>query len=139
MMLLKPTEKFPNKQTKMVAFADDLSAGGSLSNIKKWWKALCNLGPKFGYDPEASKCWLIVKPQLVNEAEKLFKNSKINITINEKRHLGAVIGSQEYKDEHVIKKTYKIANELKNLCEIAKLEPQAACSCFVSGFKHKLR
>ena len=45
MMLLELTEKFPNKPTKMVAFADDLSAGGSLSNIKKWWKALCNLGP----------------------------------------------------------------------------------------------
>ena len=55
-MLLELTEKFPNKKTKMVAFADDLSAGGSLSNIKKWWKALRNLGPKFGYNPEASKC-----------------------------------------------------------------------------------
>ena len=65
MMLLELTEKFPNKSTKMSAFADELSAGESLSNIKKWWKALCNLGPKFGYNPEASKCWLIVKPQLV--------------------------------------------------------------------------
>ena len=80
-----------------------------------------------------------MKPRLVKEAEKLFKDTKINITINGKWHLGAVIGSQEYKDEYVIKKTYKIANELKNLCEIAKLEPQAAYSCFVSGFKHKLR
>ena len=137
MMLLELTEKFLNKQTKMVAFADDLSAGGSLSNIKKWWKALCNLCPKFGYNPEASKCWLIVKPQLVKEAEKLFENTKINITVNGKRHLGAVIGSQEYRDEYVINKTDQIANELNNLCETAKLEPQAAYSCFVSSFKHK--
>ena len=35
MMLLELTEKFPNKQTKMVVFADDLSAGRSLSDIKK--------------------------------------------------------------------------------------------------------
>ena len=97
-MLLELTEKFPSKQTKMVVFADDLSAGRSLSNIKKWWKVLCNLGPKFGYNPEASKCWLIVKLQLVKEAEKLFENSKINVTVNCKRHLGAVIGSQEYRD-----------------------------------------
>ena len=34
MMLLGLTEKFPNKQTKMVVPADNLSAGGSLSNIK---------------------------------------------------------------------------------------------------------
>ena len=51
-ILLELTKKFPNKQAKMVAFADDLSAGGLLSNIKKWWKALCNLRPKFGYNPE---------------------------------------------------------------------------------------
>ena len=138
MMLLELTEKFPNKQTKMVAYADDLSAGGSLSNIKKWWKALCNLGPKFGYNPEASKCWLIVKPQLVKEAEKLFENTKINTTVNGKRHLGAVIGSQEYRDEYVINKTDQIANKLNNLCETAKLEPQAAYSC-ISSFKHKLK
>ena len=50
--LLELTKKFPNKQAKMVAFADDLSAGGLLSNIKKWWKALSNLHPKFGYNPE---------------------------------------------------------------------------------------
>ena len=29
-------------------------------------------------------------------------------------------------------------NELNNLSEIAKLEPQAAYNCFVSGFKHNL-
>ena len=83
---------------------------------------------------------LIVKPQLAKEAEKLFENTKINITVNGKRHLAAVIGigSQEYRDEYAINKTYHIANELNNLCEIAKLEPLAACSCFVSGFKHKL-
>ena len=94
MMLMKLTEKIPNKQTKMVGFTHDLSAGRSLSNIKKWWKAFCNLGPKFGYNPEATKCWLIVKPQLVKEAEKLFDNTKTNITVNSKRHLGAVICNQ---------------------------------------------
>ena len=126
MMLLKLTKKFPNKQTEMVAFANDSSAGGPLSNIKKWWKALCNLGPMFGYNPEASKRWLIVKTQLLKEAAKVLKNTKINITVSGKRHLGAVIGSQEYRDEHVMNKTDKIANKSNNLCEIAKLEPQAA-------------
>ena len=44
MILLELTESFSNKQMKIVAFAEDLSAGGSLSNIKKWWRALSNLG-----------------------------------------------------------------------------------------------
>ena len=55
-----------------------------------------------------------------------------------KRHLGTVIGSQEYRDGYLINKTDQIANELNNLCEIAKLESQASNSCFVSGLKHKL-
>ena len=99
-------------------------------------KALCNSGPKIGHYRDLSKCWLIVKPQLVKEAEKLFKNTKISITINGKRHLGAVNGSQEYRDQYLINKTDQIANQLSNLCEIAKLEPQAEYSCFVSGFRH---
>ena len=56
------------------------------------------------------------KPQLVTETEKLFENTKINITVNGKWHLGAVIGSQEYRDEYVINKTDQIANELNNFC-----------------------
>ena len=122
----------------MVAFANDLSAGGSLNNIKRWWKALCNSGPKFGYNPEASKCWLIGKSQLVKEAKKLFENTRINITVTAKRHTGAVIGSQECRDGYDINKSYQIANEVNNLCQIVQLEPQDAYNCFVSGFKHKL-
>ena len=99
-------------------------------------KALCNSGPKIDHYRDPSKCWLIVKPQLVKEAEKLFKNTKISITIDSKRHLGAVNGSQEYRDQYLINKTDQIANQLSNLCEIAKLEPQAEYSCFVSGFRH---
>ena len=56
------------------------------------------------------------KPQLVTETEKLFENTKINITVNGKRHLRAVIGSQEYRDEYVINKTDQIANKLNNFC-----------------------
>ena len=137
-MLLELTEKFLNRQVVMVAFADDLSAGGSLSNFKKLLKAVCNLGPKFNCNPEASKFWLIVKPQLVKEAEKLFENTKINITVTAKRHIGAVIGSQECRDGYEINKSYQIANEVNNLYQIVKLEPQDAYNCFVSGFKHKL-
>ena len=73
----------------------------------------------------------IAKPQLVKEAKKLFENAKININVNGKQHLGAVIGSQEYRDEYVINRTDQIAKEENNLCEIAKLEPQAAYSCLV--------
>ena len=34
------------------------------------------------------------------EAQNLFANSSVNITAEGKRHLGAVIGSTEYRDEY---------------------------------------
>ena len=35
------------------------------------------------------------------EAQNLFANSRVNITAEGKKHLGAVIGSTEYRDENV--------------------------------------
>ena len=35
------------------------------------------------------------------EAQNLFANSRVNITVEGKRHLGAVIGNTEYRDEYV--------------------------------------
>ena len=68
LMVLDVSDKLPDKRTKMTAYADDFSAGGSIINLKHWWDTLCKLGPKFGYFPEASKCWLIIKPDAAEKA-----------------------------------------------------------------------
>ena len=138
LMILEITNQLPDKKTKMAAYADDFSAGGSVENLKHWWDALCHLGPKFGYYPEATKCWIIVKPCFEEKVKQYFKDTEIKITKNGKRHIGAVVGTNEYKHEYVSEKIDVWINELQMLCEIAKLEPQAAYSCFVSGYKHKL-
>ena len=133
LMLLEIT----NGKTKVAAYADDFSAAGSVLNLKSWWEKLCTLGPKFGYYPEASKSWLIVKPKHKGAAATVFNNSKINITTEGKRHLGAVIGSESYKEQYISEKINEWKDELHVLSEIAKIEPQAAYSCFTSGYKHK--
>jgi len=66
----------------MVAFADDFSYGGS---IKRWWLNLIELGPKFGYYPQESKCWLIVKPKDADKAEERFGDTQISITMEGKK------------------------------------------------------
>ena len=38
------------------------------------------------------------------DAEIVLKDNEIQITLNGKRHLGAVIGTMEYKDEYINKK-----------------------------------
>ena len=138
LMVLEETKQLQNKQTKMAAYADDLSAGGNISNLKFWWDSLNMIGPKFGYFPEASKCWLITKSKYKDDAEQIFTGSNIPITTEGKRHLGAVIGNKKHKEEYVYEKVTSWYNELILLSEIAKIEPHAAYCCFVNGYKHKL-
>ena len=40
---------------KTAAYADDFTAVGKITQLKKWWDMLCQLGPNFGYYPEGGK------------------------------------------------------------------------------------
>ena len=128
----------PDNNSKMVVYADDFTAGGTAKDLKYWWETLCEHGPKFGYYPEASKTWLIVKNDFYGIANTTFKSTKINVTSNGKRHLGAVTSSRSYKENYMNEIIDQRIKEVKLLSEIAKIEPQCALSCFISGYKHKL-
>ena len=45
----------------VMAYADDFSAARNLQNLRRWWSALTEIGPKFGYYPNPTKTWLVVK------------------------------------------------------------------------------
>ena len=121
-----------------LAFADDLASGGKLEDILAWWKSLKELGPKIGYYPNESKSWLIVKRETSEDAAKIvFVDSEINITSEGRNHLGAVIGTENYKAEYVREKLKKWVGELTLLSNIAISHPQAAYTAFTSGYKHK--
>ena len=47
-------------------------SSGCLQKIKWRWEQLCELGPKFGYFPETSKLWLIVKVNSENKTKDTF-------------------------------------------------------------------
>ena len=94
--------------------------------MKKWWDLLCEIGPKYGYFPLARKTILIVKEKHQAKAEEIFKNTGVKISINGERHMGAVIGSQEFKEIYVAEKILKWIEDVEELSEIAKEEPQAA-------------
>ena len=68
----------------------------------------------------------------------MFKDTTIKITKEVHRHLGAVIGSQEFKAEYCQQLIKDWVQQLENLSEIAKIEPQSAYSAFISGFQGKL-
>ena len=48
--------------TKQVWYVDDSIASSSLQDLLQWWLNLNESGPLFGYNPNASKSILLVKP-----------------------------------------------------------------------------
>ena len=101
-----------NDQCKHVWYADDSTSGGKLSEMKKWWNELCTSGPKYGYYPLASKTILIVKAEHLRKAQDIFGECGVKITTDGERHMGAAIGSMEYKEEYVKRKVEKWIDDI---------------------------
>ena len=70
-------------------------------------------------------------------AQTIFNNTKIKITTDGQRHLGAVIDTANFKINYMKEKVNQWIQELHILSKIACYEPQAADSCFITGLKHK--
>ena len=127
--------KIPN--STQVWLADDAAGACKIQSLFLWYQTLNTEGKKYGYFVSGSKSWLILKSSnLFEEAQTVFSDC-VNITIDGKRHIGAVIGSVNYKKEYCDELVQNWASQLKVLCEIAKSQPQAAYSAFTKGFRSK--
>lgn len=130
---------FGKTNVKQVAYADDLSGAGKITDIKGWWDLVNENGPTIGYTPNAAKSVLIVKPELYNLGVEIFNGSGVSITKEGQRHLGAVIGTEEFKKEYIEEKVLKWVKEVEVLADIAKTEPHAAYSAYTHGLQHQWR
>ena len=63
----------------MVGFADDVTTSGNLEALRKWWDTLMQIGWKYGYYSHATKSWLIVKKNKMEEAVRVFGGKNIQI------------------------------------------------------------
>ena len=86
-------------RSEEVAFADDPTLAGNVKEIKQYWQLLLQVGPKYGYYPNPSKSHLIVKEEHLDRTKFIFKEIEVKITKSGQRHLGAAIGSKEFKRE----------------------------------------
>ena len=124
-------------QVKQVWLADDSAGGGSIESLYQWYKSLSEEKRKFGYIVIGAKSWLIVKnSELAESAKKVFCD-EVNITLEGRRHLGAVIGSKEFKNQYCQEKVDKWLRQMESLTEISKNQPHAAYVAFTKGFKSK--
>ncbi|MCP4460896.1 MAG: hypothetical protein GY816_23180, partial [Cytophagales bacterium] len=121
-----------------VWFADDATGAGSIESIKKYWDCLSENGPKYGYFPKASKTVLILKNSAdFLTSKSIFKDTDIEITCEGQRHLGAVLGSENFKEKYVKQKVSKWIQDVEKLAEVAQQEPQAALCAFTKGLCHR--
>ena len=122
---------------KQVWLADDASAAGKISALKEWYDVLIEEGRKFGYYVNQSKSWIILKNETLKiKADEIFANT-INTTSDGKRHLGAVIGSNDYGKSYCEEKVKKWIDELQVLCDVAETHPQMAYAAYAKGYKSK--
>ena len=127
-----------DENEKAVAFADDFTGAGKISGLKVLWDFVKQHGPEYSYYPQPTKTWLIVKSEFLSKAERIFKNTDVNITTEGQKHLGAVIGSKSFKQEFITEKVKKWIDDLTMLSKIAKFAPHESYICFTSGYKHKI-
>ena len=127
-------------EISQVWLADDATGGGKLAKLREWWDFVVSEGVKLGYHVNEVKSWLILKnPDKMEEAQRIFCDTQINMTTSGKRHIGAALGSQDFKTAYINEKVSKWCNEIKNLADIALSQPHAAYSAYTHGMQHKYR
>ena len=120
-----------------VWFADDSAGAGGLDDVYHWWMHLNEIGPKYGYHPNAAKTHIILKSlDSLDRARELF-GTQVKITVEGKRHIGAALGTQTFVDEFIKEKVAKWVHDVEELVAIAKEEPQAALSAFNIGLSQR--
>ena len=122
-----------------VWLADDATSVGKLPELRLWWDGIVSEGLKHGYYVNASKSFLILKDSVDTErATAIFEGSGITIKSTGQRHLGAVIGSDEYKEEYIEQLLEDWSEMITTLADFAKTQPHAAYCAFTHGVRHKM-
>ena len=126
-------ERVSTSDASQVWFADDATSGGRLAAMRQWWDKLLLHGPAYGYDVNALKSWLVVKPDRISAAHEIFADTGVNVTATGTRHLGAVLGTPTFVEQYVREKVCTWSLEVTRLAGIARTEPHAAYCAFTHG------
>ncbi|KAG0699952.1 hypothetical protein GWK47_025725 [Chionoecetes opilio] len=110
--VLQDVISFEKTQVKQVAYLDDLTGAGNIKDLKKWRTLVKENGPTIGYTPNATKSILIVKPEHYDNGVRLFSGSGVIVTRDGQRHMGAVIGTEEFKAKYVGEKVSEWVKEV---------------------------
>ena len=89
------------QDTLQVWYADDAAGAGKLSRLRAWWDKINELGPAFGYFPNATKSHILVKEDLLHEARDIFEGTNLQVITNGMGYLGGSIGSKQFAKDFI--------------------------------------
>ena len=117
-------------------FADDSAGAGKTEDVKCWWDALQQYGPRVGYFPQPAKTCLIVKdPKKIEYFKSLFPG--VHVTADGSRYLGSFIGTKKATESYVDTKVKEWINDIEDIINAAASEPQFAYSAYYYGVMRK--
>ena len=114
-------------------YADYSAAGGNILNLKQWWDLLQVLGPWYGYFPNGTKSWLVIKEDALDSVREVFDGTDIHITIEGHHYLDGVIGSEAFEQQFLQQKVQDWISDLRKLSIIAESQPHAAYYAYSHG------
>ena len=112
---------------KQTWYADDAKAGESLNCLKAWWDHIVELGPNYGYFPNAVKTWLIVKKKTPGRIQGQIQRLK-NINHNRWQDIlePLLVHPNLSLAIYIQHKVTEWVNEIEHLSAIATAQPHAA-------------
>ena len=102
---------------------------GKMDGLRAWWDKVTELGPEYGYFPNPTKTWLVVKEEHLEAAT----HSGGLASTQGRQYLGAPIGSKEFIDLSVKKKVDAWVADVEKLAFIAKTHPHVAYAAYCHG------
>ena len=102
------------------AHADDAATAGTFNEIRAHLARLKELGLRYGYFPEPSKCILVVPSQWIDRTDNMFSDLKFTV-VPGSRYLGGFIGEQQALTPWIENKVSKWARDVDTLADLKSL------------------
>ena len=120
-----------------MVYADDATGASTCRRLKLWWNEQTKYGPSFGYYPNASKTYLVVKEKHKSSARETFAGTDVHLTTHGGRHLGAALDSKTFIEEYMNDEVHRWTKNIIDLARVALSQPHAVYAAYVHGLSSR--